>query len=259
MDVPFRVIAADPAWSFGDPLPGKKRGAAAHYRTMPLSEICGYLDEHPEIRLADDALLFLWRVAAMQEEALAVAKAWGFRVKSELVWVKTKPSGARHMGMGRYTRLEHEVCLIASRGQGSALIRDHSIGSTFTAPVGVHSAKPEEFFRLVERLASGPFLELFARGPRPGWTTMGLEARGVNAKIPLGKEIDEALAAARGSFEQDAAISRILGRHGLLVTVAEIRTWDSTELEEVMGWLEGRCKRRRPTWLDRYAGRSAAE
>lgn len=178
---PFRVIAADPAWKFGDSLPGKKRGAAKHYRTMTVEEIAAYLPGLG-VKAAPDALLFLWRVAAMQEEALKVCRAWGFTPKAELVWVKTRSGGAPHMGMGRYVRNQHETCIIAARGSASALIRDHGIRSVFEAPLGRHSQKPDEFFALVERLASGPFLELFARTRRPGWTAYGLELEGAAAE-----------------------------------------------------------------------------
>lgn len=43
------------------------------------------------------------------------------------------------------------------------------------APVGAHSAKPDEVHRRIERLLVGPYLELFARNPRPGWQTWGDE------------------------------------------------------------------------------------
>jgi N6-adenosine-specific RNA methylase IME4 len=172
MTAPFRTICADPPWRFSDKLPGKGRGAAKHYKTMTLDEVKAYL---PGLHLpvADDALLFLWRVSAMAEEAYEVVRAWGFEPKAELVWVKTEQSGVRHFGMGRYVRNGHETCIIARRGR--PVIRDKSVRSVFDAPIGPHSAKPDKFFELVERLSEGPRLELFARRPRIGWTVMGDE------------------------------------------------------------------------------------
>ena len=41
------------------------------------------------------------------------------------------------------------------------------------APVGVHSAKPDAFYELVEQMHEGPYLELFARRQRPGWLCIG--------------------------------------------------------------------------------------
>lgn len=69
----YRCVVADPPWPFDDKLPGKGRGAAKHYAMMTLKEI----REFALPPIADDAYLFLWRVAAMQEEALSVMHAWG--------------------------------------------------------------------------------------------------------------------------------------------------------------------------------------
>jgi N6-adenosine-specific RNA methylase IME4 len=193
------ILAADCPWQFGDKLPGGGRGAAKHYSTLPVNELQRF--ELPPI--ADDAWLFLWRVSAMPQEALDVAKAWGFRVVSEVVWVKapeidqavrrgTKRAArldlenddvfrvvaeeARHVtiGMGHSVRMAHEVCLIAKRGRptrNSPL----NVPSVFFAPRGEHSAKPDAFYALVERFAPGPYVELFARRRRAGWDCYGDE------------------------------------------------------------------------------------
>jgi N6-adenosine-specific RNA methylase IME4 len=148
---------------------------------MTLDDVCAF--ELPPI--ADDALLFLWRVAAMQEEALRVMRAWGFIPKSEIVWVKTheqkdggvQPFGATgvglSIGMGHYTRQSHEVCLIGRRGRG--VVRDRSIRSVIFAPRARHSEKPALFFQQVEKLCDGPRLELFGRRRRAGWDVVGDE------------------------------------------------------------------------------------
>jgi N6-adenosine-specific RNA methylase IME4 len=103
---PFRTIVADCPWPYGDKLPGKARGVAKNYRTMPVDQIARYLGGvammtqlagqgvtgySPEGLIAKDARLFLWRVHPMQEAALHVMRAWGFGSEpvSELVWNKT--------------------------------------------------------------------------------------------------------------------------------------------------------------------------
>jgi len=164
---PIRCVVADPPWRFGDAL--GRRGAAANYRTMTAAAIAAL--SLP--KLADDCVLFLWRVAAMQEEALAVARAWGFQPKAELVWVKLTRRGLLHFGMGRHVRNPHEVILLCTRGRPQ--YRSRSIRSVFHGPVREHSRKPEEFYRLVEQLCDGPYLELFARAARPGWISVGDE------------------------------------------------------------------------------------
>lgn len=177
---PFPVLCADPAWRFKDKLPGKGRGAEKHYRTLAPHEIMRF----PLPPLAGDAILFLWRVSAMPALALDVISAWGFTPKSEIVWVKTaapKPGKPLRlaMGMGHYTRASHEVCIIATRGKPK--VRDRGVRSVFFAPRGEHSAKPDEFYAIVERLAGGPYAELFARTHRPNWSQWGNELPGGEA------------------------------------------------------------------------------
>ncbi len=165
---PFRVITADPPWSFSDRLPGASRGAEKNYGVMTLGAICAF----PLPPIADDALLFLWRVSSQVEEANLVVRAWGFVPKTEIVWVKKTCTGKRHFGMGRIVRAEHETCIVAKRGRPEVLAKN--IRSTFEAPTGQHSEKPETFYRdIVEKLAAGPYVELFARSPRLGWDSWG--------------------------------------------------------------------------------------
>lgn len=173
---PFSVVCADPPWHFGDKLPGK-RGASHRYSTLGVRELC----KLPLPGIADDAILFLWRVASMQQEALDVVRAWRFDLKTEIVWRKLTKNGKPWMGLGRTVRASHETCLVAWRGRPE--IRDKSIRSVFEAPVPVgadgkyiHSAKPESFYtEIVERLVGGPYVEIFSRRTRPGWHMIGNE------------------------------------------------------------------------------------
>jgi N6-adenosine-specific RNA methylase IME4 len=167
------VIVADPPWLFGDAL--GKRGAESNYACMDTDGL------HHAMRavlepwdVLPNAVLFLWRVAAMQLEALSVADDLGFTVKAELVWEKLTKTGAPHFGMGRYVRNSHEICLIAVRGSAQPDV--HNVRSRFAAPVREHSRKPEEFYRIVERMyPHSRRIELFARTRRPGWIQHGLE------------------------------------------------------------------------------------
>jgi hypothetical protein len=75
-------------------------------------------------------------------------------------------------------RASRETCIVATRGRPQPLAPN--IRSTFSAPVPFnadgtyrHSAKPEAFYDLVEKLAAGPYAALFARRRRPGWLCLG--------------------------------------------------------------------------------------
>ena len=40
-----------------------------------------------------------------------------------------------------------------------------------------HSRKPDELYKIIEKCSWGPFLELFARGKRKGWTSWGDQSK----------------------------------------------------------------------------------
>lgn len=181
----YRCIVADPPWSPRDKLPGNTRGAARQYSVMKTEDICVFLAAQ-RVTVADDAILFLWRLSSMQKDALDVAKTWGFDIKSEIVWRKLTKRELPWFGMGRTVRASHETCLIGVRGRASRLVVGRNIRSVFDAPVPVgpdghyiHSAKPPEFFtEIVEPLIGGahhggPCLELFARRRRAHWDAIG--------------------------------------------------------------------------------------
>lgn len=166
-----RVLVADPPWLFGDNLPGRKRGAGSHYACMTVDDICAI--ELP--RMAAHCWLFLWRPSTHQEEAMRVARAWGFHgPPAELIWRKTTLDGAKlRIGMGRKVRNAHETCLLFTRGKPARL--SLSLASVFDAPRLEHSRKPDRFYEIVGELTEGPVVELYARRQWKDWTCLGLE------------------------------------------------------------------------------------
>lgn len=185
----YRCIVADPPWAPDDQLPGDTRGSSRNYNVLTQAQLEGFLSDQAHARaltISLNAILFLWRLASMQTEALAVVNAWGFRQLSEVVWCKLTKEGKPWFGMGRTVRGAHETALICVRGPATRLIAAKNIRSVFEAPVPVdargdyiHSAKPPEFFsQVVEPLIGGtarggPCLELFARRRRPNWHAIG--------------------------------------------------------------------------------------
>jgi len=163
----YAVIVSDPPWKFADKIGA--RGAEANYPCMTQAELIAC----PRPRAAKDAVLFMWRVASMTEDAYALCRAWGFAPKSEIVWVKKTKHDKVHFGMGRSVRMSHESCIIATRGRPMRL--SGAVRSVFEAPIGRHSAKPDRFYQIVESLYGGPRAEMFARRPRDGWDCFGNE------------------------------------------------------------------------------------
>lgn len=169
---PFGCILADPPWAYRNhsgPADGEHRGAHDHYPTTTTEELC----QLPVARCADEnSALFMWVVDSHLEEALTLGKAWGFEFKTcAFVWVKSKPGGWPHVGMGYWTRKQTEQCWLFTRGSPERL--DKGVQQIIHCPRGAHSAKPEQQYGLIERLVPGPYLEMFSRTSKPGWTAWG--------------------------------------------------------------------------------------
>ena len=79
----------------------------------------------------------------------------------------------RQSGNGYWTLANTEACFIATKGSPLRLATD--VHQVVMAPVGEHSAKPEEVRRRIERLFPGPYLELYGRKLVPGWDVWGNE------------------------------------------------------------------------------------
>lgn len=174
----YGVILADPEWRF-EPRSresGMDRAADNHYPTSPTEAIAA----RPVADLAaDDCVLWLWATAPMLPQALTVMEAWGFAYKSHAIWRKAERGAAKPMqGTGYWFRSSHELLLVGTRGNVPAPAMGDQAASVIDAPALKHSAKPECFLELIERLYPGiPKIELNRRGaPRPGWDAWGNEA-----------------------------------------------------------------------------------
>lgn len=173
----FSTLLADPPWRFtnrtGKMAPEHKR--LNRYGTMSTEEICAL----PVAQiLAPTAHLYLWVPNALLPEGLQVMKDWGFDYKSNIVWHKLrKDGGSDGRGVGFYFRNVTELILFGVRGKNA---RTLAPGRTQVNYVGTrkreHSRKPDEQYDLIEACSPGPFLEMFARGVRPGWATWGNQA-----------------------------------------------------------------------------------
>lgn len=169
----YELIYADPPWQYRDKANAGKRGACHKYPVMTLADIKAL----PIAEIAaPDCLLAMWWVPVMPAEALEVIAAWGFTLKTMqgFTWHKTTKNGLDHFGMGNWTRANAECCLFAVRGKPKRVCA--SVRSLIVAPVGRHSAKPDDARqRLVQLLGDVPRVELFARDQAPGWDVWGNE------------------------------------------------------------------------------------
>ncbi len=173
----FGTILADPPWQFqnrtGKMAPEHKR--LSRYPTMGLDEIC---DLPVEAIAASRAHLYLWVPNALLPDGLKVMEHWGFKYKSNLIWYKVrKDGGPDRRGVGFYFRNVTEILLFGVRGKDvRTLAPGRSQENILATQKREHSRKPDEQYDLIEACSWGPRLEMFARGPRKGWTVWGNQA-----------------------------------------------------------------------------------
>lgn len=179
----YKLIYADPPWSYKDKCHSGQRGAGYKYSTMSLLD----LKALPVGDLADqDCLLAMWWVAPMPQEAIDLVKAWGFSLKTMkgFTWHKTSKHGKQFWGMGNYTRANSEDCLFAIKGKPKRV--SAAVSQLIVAPFTRHSEKPNEARLRLERLIGDvPRIELFARSVASGWDAWGNEVD-CSIEMPIG-------------------------------------------------------------------------
>lgn len=178
----FGAVLIDPPWRFanrtGKMAPEHKR--LRRYATLGLDEIAA-------LPVGDLALpqshLYLWTPNAILPQALAILEAWGFTYKTNLVWYKTrKDGGPDGRGVGFYFRNVTELLLFGVKGKLRTLPPGRSQVNLVSERKQEHSWKPDAVYRIVESCSPGPYLELFARRRRPGWTSWGDQADSYEAR-----------------------------------------------------------------------------
>ena len=194
----FKTIVADPPWPYATPGKGPLAAGTksnpdawkgeltgnnvrARYGVMTMTEIKSL---GVAALAATNAHLYLWTTNAFLVEAHEVAKAWGFRPITVITWTKVMKDDPAKASMktGFYFRGATEHCLFGVRGS-LKLQTSRGVSTAFLHPRTAHSVKPDAFYSLVEECSPGPYLELFARRPRAGWSVWGNE---VASDVQLG-------------------------------------------------------------------------
>ncbi len=172
----FATILADPPWRFanrtGKVAPEHRR--LDRYSTMSLDAV-------KALPVADaaakNAHLYLWVPNALLPDGLDVMSAWGFRYVSNIIWAKRrKDGGPDGRGVGFYFRNVTEILLFGVRGSLRTLGPGRSQVNMIETRKREHSRKPDEQYELIEACSPGPYLEMFARHPNPGWVGWGDES-----------------------------------------------------------------------------------
>jgi N6-adenosine-specific RNA methylase IME4 len=177
----YATIVADPPWKvMAGPLNGREGFGDATGASRPLAYPSMTVEAIAALKVpaAADAHLYLWTTNGYLRAAFDVAEAWGFKYSTTLVWAKNLMGG----GLGGAYGISTEFCLFCRRGTLATL---RNVGGTWfnwKRPYDErgkpkHSAKPPEFYAMVDQVSPGPFLEMFARERRLGWDAWGNEVQ----------------------------------------------------------------------------------
>jgi N6-adenosine-specific RNA methylase IME4 len=166
----YRTIYVDPPWPYRHHVRGRQAIEEVYAGgTMAEVELAGF-PVH-SLGSPEGFVVFCWAPWPKIRDGLPqrILKAWKLKWVSEIVWDKVS------MGPGTWTRKQTEVLLVAlPKGLLRPLVRnvrDH-IQERRRRP---HSTKPDAAYRVIERLAPGPRIELFARRHIAGWDCYGNE------------------------------------------------------------------------------------
>lgn len=184
--VPFGTVLADPPWRFmnrtGKVAPEHDR--LNRYDTMDWQEIAALPVQSIS---AENSHCYLWVPNALIQEGLHVLEEWGFTYKTMLIWAKRrKDGGPDGRGVGFYFRNTTEPILFGVRGRLRTLEAGRRQVNILESQKREHSRKPDEQYPIIESCSPGPYLEMFARYPQPGWTAWGNEAS--EDVVPRGKQ-----------------------------------------------------------------------
>lgn len=152
----FRVIYADPAWSYNDKQDTPQLGGAAkHYDTMSINELC----KLPVNNISEkNSILFLWVTSPLLEDAFKVVNSWGFKYKTSFIWDKVKHN------MGHYNSVRHEILLVCTKGSCTPDNKKLYNSVQSIERNNNHSEKPIEFLNIIDDLYNfGNKLEMFCR------------------------------------------------------------------------------------------------
>jgi N6-adenosine-specific RNA methylase IME4 len=180
----YGTVLADPPWRFanrtGKMAPEHRR--LSRYPTMTLQDIKA-LPVGAFVQPASH--LYLWVPNALLSDGLEVMQSWGFTYKTNLIWYKVRRDGGPdRRGVGFYFRNVTELILFGVRGHLRTLAPGRRQENIILSRKQQHSRKPDALYDLIEQCSPGPYLELFARYARPGWTQWGNESPARTPDVP---------------------------------------------------------------------------
>lgn len=172
----YGVILADPPWKYRNS--GISGAAEKHYPTMTTAELC----ELPVRFMTErDAVLLMWVTWPLLNTAFPIMNAWGFGYKTGMPWIKMNGVPTTDLygqivmrpypGQGWWVKGTSELLLIGVKGNAKP---PENVPTGLISERFRHSKKPTNAHEYGQ-MFPGPYLEMFARRPYPGWDAWGNE------------------------------------------------------------------------------------
>jgi N6-adenosine-specific RNA methylase IME4 len=184
----YGAIVVDPASHFSSYTAiqsqnwNSRRDNERWYRTMSYAELAALPIK--DLAAPSGCHLFVWTSGPFLPQAIALIDSWGFRYSTRaFTWLKVKrgwdgisplAEDDFHIGLGLTVRHQTEHVLLGRRGNCRRQRKD--IRELIFSSRREHSRKPDQFYHRVEAYCAGPYVDLFAREQRPGWSCWGDEA-----------------------------------------------------------------------------------
>jgi N6-adenosine-specific RNA methylase IME4 len=169
----FKVIHIDPVWSYTMRTPkGYEKSPQKHYDCLTIEQLKDIpIGQHA----APDSAMVMWGVFPMMPQAIELLAHYGYRYVTGGAWAKQSPTGRKWaFGSGYVLRGASEFYIVGK--MGNPVEKSKSVRNLIVAPRREHSRKPEQIYSDIEALWDGPYLDVFGRCQRPGWTVVGNEA-----------------------------------------------------------------------------------
>ena len=157
----YKTIVIDSPWKHYGNEWGYQAREQADYNTMTDEEIISFLQEKVLPHIDDNAHIYFWVINNRIHDGLHILEKLGLDFKTIVTWCKPQ------MGMGKYFRNNTEQILFCVKG--SLDLKRNDLPTWFQAKRNKHSAKPDEFYSMVEQASYPPYLDVFGRKKKEGW------------------------------------------------------------------------------------------
>src|ERR1700675_3671291 len=179
----YNAIVIDPPWKYDSPTalvgtikvdgtPSLQVNVENQYDTLSIPELMSL-----NIPASDNCLLFMWVTNPFLCDGTGafLIKHWGFQPKTVITWAKVQADGITpSMRTGNWFRSASEHVIMGVRGTVTRPNNYRALPTWFSNQRLPHSVKPDQIHEYAELACPhGPWLEMFARRPRPNWDILG--------------------------------------------------------------------------------------